>query len=77
MNIYQYLVHEGEASVSELVSLLNLKQPTVSYHLKEMRENGLLESRKDGKEVIYSANEVCPHYSANCVVHDIKFPEKN
>ena len=43
----------GEISVQELVELTALSQPTVSHHLRVMREAGLLESRRSGTSVLY------------------------
>lgn len=75
MAIYKYLTEKGKVSVSELVEHVNLTQPTVSYHLKEMKESGILASEKAGKEVYYKVNYVCPHYDVECVLSNIKFPE--
>ena len=38
--MYHYLRDNGEATVTRLVELVGLTQPTVSYHLKEMKELG-------------------------------------
>jgi DNA-binding transcriptional ArsR family regulator len=76
IEIYTFLKEQGETSVNNLVNLVNLTQPTVSYHLKEMRDLGLLNSRKSGKEVYYSVNTDCPSYEDNCVLSVMKFPDK-
>ena len=73
MDIYQYLRHKGSATVNELVELVHLTQPTVSYHLKEMKESGLLTSIKKGKEVYYEINPLCPIYKHECVLNNVKF----
>lgn len=44
-----------ELSVNELVSLLNMGQSRISRHLKILTEAGLLQSRRDGLWVFYSA----------------------
>ena len=44
-----------ELSVNELVSLLEMGQSRVSRHLKILTEAGLLQSRRDGLWVFYSA----------------------
>lgn len=46
-----------ELSVNELVSLLEMGQSRVSRHLKILSEAGLLQSRRDGLWVFYSAVE--------------------
>jgi DNA-binding transcriptional ArsR family regulator len=39
---------------------MKLRQPTVSYHLAEMKKEGLLASRKEGREVHYRVKMLCP-----------------
>jgi ArsR family transcriptional regulator len=43
----------GEASVSQIVSTLELSQPTVSKHLKVLREAGLVKVREKGQHRYY------------------------
>jgi len=45
---------EGEACAAcDLVEPLGVSQPTVSHHLKVLREAGLVESEKEGRWVYY------------------------
>jgi ArsR family transcriptional regulator len=41
--------------VTDLASLFELSQATVSVHVKVLREAGLLESRKSGNQTVYRA----------------------
>ncbi|MBG6212429.1 MULTISPECIES: ArsR/SmtB family transcription factor [unclassified Cryobacterium] len=43
----------GELSVSDIVGHLGLSQPTVSKHLKVLREAGLVTVREDGQHRFY------------------------
>ncbi|HYW27830.1 MAG TPA: metalloregulator ArsR/SmtB family transcription factor [Terriglobales bacterium] len=43
------------ASVTDLARRFHLAQPTVSTHVRLLREAGLLESQKDGARVLYTA----------------------
>jgi ArsR family transcriptional regulator, arsenate/arsenite/antimonite-responsive transcriptional repressor len=43
----------GEVSVSELVTELGISQPTVSKHLKVLREHGLVSVREEGQHRYY------------------------
>lgn len=43
----------GEASVSQIVSALELSQPTVSKHLKVLREAHLVRVREEGQHRYY------------------------
>lgn len=45
---------EGEMSVSELEAALGLRQPTLSQQLARLREDKLVDTRRDGKTIYYS-----------------------
>jgi len=45
--------HAGEVSVSTLVTELGISQPTVSKHLKVLRESGLVAVREEGQHRYY------------------------
>ncbi|WGW05786.1 ArsR/SmtB family transcription factor [Tropicibacter oceani] len=48
----------GEKSVGELEELLGIRQAAVSQMLARLREEGLVQTRRDGKTIYYSlANE--------------------
>ena len=49
----QSSVAQGELSVSDIVSSLGLSQPTVSKHLKVLREAGLVGVREEGQHRYY------------------------
>ena len=49
-----YLVAEQPRNVSELTEMLGVSQPTVSHHLRILRDRGLVEARKEGTTVYYS-----------------------
>jgi DNA-binding transcriptional ArsR family regulator len=46
----------GERHVSDIVAKFNLSQPSVSKHLKVLRHVGLVDSRRDGRQMFYRAN---------------------
>jgi ArsR family transcriptional regulator, arsenate/arsenite/antimonite-responsive transcriptional repressor len=45
--------HAGKVCVCELVPLFDLSQPTISHHLKVLREAGLVESERQGLWAYY------------------------
>jgi ArsR family transcriptional regulator len=45
--------HAGKVCVCELVPLFDLSQPTVSHHLKVLREAGVVESERQGLWAYY------------------------
>ncbi len=73
MKIFEYLKQTGKATVGEIVGVVKLTQPTVSYHLKEMKMAGLLESQKSGKEVTYQIRRRCPSRNEDCVLSKLRF----
>jgi DNA-binding transcriptional ArsR family regulator len=45
---------EGEKSVTEIETMLKLRQPAVSQQLARLRADGLVDTRRNGKNVYYS-----------------------
>jgi ArsR family transcriptional regulator len=45
--------HAGKVCVCELVPLFDLSQPTVSHHLKVLRQAGVVESERQGLWAYY------------------------
>ncbi len=43
----------GECAVAELETELNLRQPNLSQHLAELREAGLVTTRRESRSVFY------------------------
>jgi ArsR family transcriptional regulator len=44
-------------SVSDIVDKLDVAQPTVSHHLKILKQAGLVRSERRGKQVLYSLDQ--------------------
>jgi DNA-binding transcriptional ArsR family regulator len=53
--ILQFLAWD-ERPVGDIVDALELAQPSVSKHLRVLREVGLVRSRREGKQVRYRTN---------------------
>lgn len=55
LRLLSLIASAGEACAAcDLVEPLGVSQPTVSHHLKVLRDAGFVESRKDGRWVYYS-----------------------
>ncbi len=52
-----YELDERPRNVNELTSDLNLPQPTVSRHLKVLRERGLVSAERQGTNMLYSLTD--------------------
>jgi DNA-binding transcriptional ArsR family regulator len=48
------LLIDGEKSVGEIEEILSLRQPAISQQLARLRADGLVETRREGKNVFYS-----------------------
>ena len=48
------ILSEGEYSVTELETLLEIRQPTLSQQLARLRADRLVTTRRDGKAIYYS-----------------------
>jgi ArsR family transcriptional regulator len=45
---------DGQATVSDLTAHVDLSQPLVSWHLHRLKAAGIVETRRAGREVIYT-----------------------
>jgi ArsR family transcriptional regulator len=56
--IYRLLVQQGREGLSAgtIAQRLDLPAATLSFHLKELANAGMVEARQDGRFVFYSAN---------------------
>ena len=52
-----YHLADSPATVSTLTEILETPQPTISRHLKILKECGLVSATRDGKAVIYSLTD--------------------
>jgi DNA-binding transcriptional ArsR family regulator len=49
-----YALHDRPMHVNELAEALHVPQPTISRHLKVLRERQLVEAEREGPSVLYS-----------------------
>ncbi len=54
MRIFWLLCHY-EGCVTNISSIMGMSSPAISHHLRSLRESGLIQSRRVGKEVYYKA----------------------
>lgn len=58
---------DGERCVCELVEVAGLKWPTVSRHLAILKQAGVVEDEKRGKQVFYRLKLCCIADMNNCL----------
>ncbi len=69
--IIEYLLKVNECICGDIVNELPLAQPTVSQHLKELKNAGLIKGNIEGNSICYcideSAFEVLNEYFSNII----------
>lgn len=49
-----WLLCHTEECVSDIAAAVNMSSPAVSHHLRNLKQSGLITSRREGKEVLYT-----------------------
>lgn len=79
VKIFWLLSHREECLIN-ISALLDMSSPAISHHLRSMKECGIIQSRRDGKEVYYriADNEICKllHKTTEQIM-DISCPLEN
>lgn len=52
-----YVLQDGERTVSALADATDVPQPTVSQHLRKMRDKGVVTRRSEGNRCYYSIRD--------------------
>ena len=55
--IIELLTAPKRLSVTEIYRKLSLEQATASHHLNILKNNGILESKREGKKIFYSLKQ--------------------
>ncbi len=73
LGIFRLLVQAGASglSVGEINNAMQIAAPTLSFHLKELANAGLVSSRHEGRFIYYQANydsmnELLAYLTENC-----------
>ncbi len=57
LRIIEHICRQGEVCACELLDKLDVSQPTLSHHMKLLRDSGLVSARKDGRWMHYSLDK--------------------
>ncbi|MBL8251167.1 MAG: helix-turn-helix transcriptional regulator [Candidatus Competibacter sp.] len=55
LHIFRYLAQTGPQPAGRVGEYFNLPAPTLSFHLKALQQAGLLDSRRESRQLIYQA----------------------
>ena len=61
-------ISDKECSVGELVKTTKLSQPLVSHHLRVLKDNGILETKRNGPFIYYYLRDVKILYAINLFI---------
>jgi len=53
-----YFLADSPRHVTELAEMLEVRQPTVSHHLKVLRDRGLVTATREGNAVRYTLRDI-------------------
>ena len=75
LQVFKLLIEYGRtgAPAGKLSEKLGVPQNTLSFHLSHLSHAGLVNSKRDGKQIIYSANcdsieELISYLKENCCI---------
>lgn len=67
-----HLLCESEMSVTRLVQRTGMSQASVSKHLRVLREEGLVDSRREGRTIHYSLKSSMPREICDKICRSIE-----
>ncbi|GKU84060.1 metalloregulator ArsR/SmtB family transcription factor [Niallia sp. NCCP-28] len=56
------MLAEQECCVCEFVEIFEMSQPSISQHLRKMRDLGIVREQRKGQWVVYSLNTLSEYY---------------
>ncbi|MFP7736770.1 ArsR/SmtB family transcription factor [Priestia aryabhattai] len=56
------LLQTNECCVCELVEIYEASQPSISQHLRKLKDIGLVKEKRKGQWIFYSINQIHEHY---------------
>lgn len=66
-----WLLCNCEECVINMSAILGLSSPAISHHLRSLKDNKLIVSRRDGKEVYYKASDTVESRLLKKLLHTV------
>jgi ArsR family transcriptional regulator len=67
LKIVQLLNQKQALCVCDIISELNQPQPTISRHLNQLKQSGILESERKGTWIWYSISQELPSWGKTVI----------
>ncbi|MER2997857.1 ArsR/SmtB family transcription factor [Pontibacter populi] len=67
ISIIDLLEQRDRLSVTELQEALHIEQSLLSHHLTNMRDKGVLDTKREGKNVYYSLTDTTISHIIECI----------
>ncbi|WP_299702110.1 metalloregulator ArsR/SmtB family transcription factor [uncultured Pontibacter sp.] len=67
ISIIDLLEQQEQLTVSQLQEVLQIEQSLLSHHLTNMRDKGIVETRRQGKHVLYSLTDSSISSIIDCI----------
>lgn len=56
------ILDEHDCCVCEFVEIFNMSQPSISQHLRKLKDVGLVQEERRGQWIFYSIDKISSHY---------------
>ena len=66
-----WLLYHTEECVINIAAMMNMSSPAASHHLKILKSAGLIEGRKEGKEMYYKASDTPESASLHFMIEEM------
>jgi len=66
-----WLLCHTEECVSDIAAAVGMSSPAVSHHLRNLKQSGLITSRREGKEVLYTLTDTKEASLVHNMIDDI------
>ena len=67
ISIIDMLTEKPKINVTQIYTKLKIEQAAASHHLSLLRNNGILNAKREGKEIYYSLNHEHMNHLIECV----------
>src|SRR5208283_2546126 len=67
VSVLEMLNEKPKMNVTQIYTKLKIEQAAASHHLSLLRNNGILNAKREGKEIYYSLNQDNLNHLIDCI----------